>query len=66
MGNRIASGELSKALRPCFTNIKHIRLIQDDIIIAAIGAILAQDNSAKDTASVAIAASRATSKVEHQ
>ena len=35
MGNLIASGELSKVLRPHFTNIKHVHLIQDDIIIAA-------------------------------
>ena len=29
MGNFIASGELSKALRPHFTNIKYAHLIQD-------------------------------------
>ena len=35
MGNLIASGELSNALRPHFTDIKHVNLIQDNIIIAA-------------------------------
>ena len=35
MGNLIVSGELSKALQQHFTNIKHVHLIQDDIVIAA-------------------------------
>ena len=35
MGNLIVLGELSKALWPHFTNIKHVHLIQDDIIITA-------------------------------
>ena len=34
MGNMVASGELSKAFIPIFSNIDHTHIIHDDLIIA--------------------------------
>lgn len=36
MENLVASGELNKALQPIFSNIEHLHLIHDDLIIAAL------------------------------